>query len=94
MYFYRDNVGNEVDLVMSLGCELIPVEIRAGQTVVPDFFRGLHAFERFLKAQPRHGGLVYGGKERQVRPDITVMPLDELPDFLGEVVMTAAAHRG
>ena len=82
MYFYRDNVGNEVDLVMSLGSELIPVEIKAGQTVVPDFFRGLHAFERFRRVPSKHAGLVYGGKERQVRPGVAVMSFNDLPDFL------------
>jgi len=82
LFFYRDNVGNEVDLVLSTGSELVPVEIKAGQTVAPDFFKGLAAFERFLGRPPKHAGLVYGGTERQVRSAVTVMPINDLSDFL------------
>jgi hypothetical protein len=39
--FYRDSRGNEVDLLVSIGSDLFPVEIKAGATIGSDAFKGL-----------------------------------------------------
>jgi predicted AAA+ superfamily ATPase len=41
LYFWRDNTGNEVDLLFETGTRLQPVEIKSGATFVPDWLRGL-----------------------------------------------------
>ena len=41
LYYYRDNIGNEVDIVLETGSWLIPVEIKSSQTVNYSFFKGL-----------------------------------------------------
>jgi len=42
IYFWRDNVGHEVDCLIDQGMTLIPVEIKSGETVTRDFFKGLN----------------------------------------------------
>ena len=38
LYYFRDNVGNEVDILIDQGSTIVPVEIKSGQTINDDFF--------------------------------------------------------
>jgi len=38
LHYWRDSNGNEVDVLAEVGTKLMPIEIKAGQTVNPDFF--------------------------------------------------------
>jgi len=73
LHFYRDSNGNEVDLLLSLGPDLYPVEIKAGMTINRDFFRGLDYFAGIFPL-PLGRGLVYGGDQTQQRTGTTVCP--------------------
>lgn len=83
--FYRDRSGNEVDLIVGFGPDLFPVEIKAGATVVEDYFRGLRKVERVLPRMPFGSGLLYGGDEAQSRPGIRIRPVHETDRLLAEV---------
>jgi predicted AAA+ superfamily ATPase len=73
--FYRDSHGNGLDLLLELGDGVYPIEIKAGETVGPDFFRGLRAFARMYEAPPPNGGaVVYGGDEERAGIDAWVVP--------------------
>jgi predicted AAA+ superfamily ATPase len=62
LYFWRDAAGHEVDLLIDRGSELVPVEVKSGETVTADFFRGL-TFFRDLGGDPAGpAALVYGGE--------------------------------
>ena len=41
LYFWRDSKGLEIDLVLEEGEVLKPVEIKSGQTYVPEFLTSL-----------------------------------------------------
>ncbi len=45
-YFWRDNIGNEVDLLIERAGVLQPVEFKSGATFQPDWLRGLHTWQR------------------------------------------------
>ncbi len=67
LYYWRDRSGHEVDVLIDEGVRLTPVEIKAGQTITPDYFKGLRFWEQ-LTGTP--GGLVfYAGETPQVRSD-------------------------
>jgi predicted AAA+ superfamily ATPase len=72
--FFRDSSGNEVDLILQVGRSLVPIEIKAGQTIAGDFFKGLEYFKRVTKDPLAGRAVVYGGKEKQQRNDIVVSP--------------------
>ena len=67
MYFYRDSDGLEVDLLLPLGRQVHAIEIKAGQTVASDYFRGLKRFAQNFPEALAGGGLVYGGDTGQAR---------------------------
>jgi uncharacterized protein len=45
-YFWRDNIGNEVDLLIDIGGHLWPVEFKSGATFQTDWLRSLHTWQR------------------------------------------------
>jgi len=61
VYFFRDSNGNEVDILIARGSELIPVELKSGQTVGPGSFRGIDYFRRLTARPDSPAILVYGG---------------------------------
>ena len=69
MYFYRDSEGNEVDLLLPKGGKLHTIEIKAGATVNPDYFKGLKTFTAHHPQAVAGGGVVYGGTQSQNRSD-------------------------
>jgi predicted AAA+ superfamily ATPase len=74
IYFWRDSSGNEIDVIIDEGELLTPIEIKAGQTVTADFFKGIR-FWRKLTNDPKQGGaLVYGGESSFRRSDTYVYP--------------------
>jgi len=71
--FWRDNVGHEIDLLMQNGVTLTPVEIKAGQTVTNDYFKGLEFWEKINPGSNRF--IVYAGSNKQKRSDgIEILP--------------------
>ncbi len=61
LYHWRDRQGHEVDLLVDLGSTRLPVEIKSGETLHADLFKGL---EYYASLAGLDGGtLVYGGRE-------------------------------
>jgi predicted AAA+ superfamily ATPase len=50
MYFWRDNVGNEIDLLIERAGVLQPVEFKSGATFQPEWLRGLLTWQRHAAA--------------------------------------------
>lgn len=72
LYYFRDNKGNEVDLVLDQGIAQRIVEIKAGQTITSSFFKGLQYFAK-LSGEVEKSFLVYGGKETRTQEGIEVV---------------------
>jgi len=61
-FFWRDSAGNEVDIIIDLGNAVIPVEVKAGATVVPDFFKGIDYWKKVAEVDEESpAALIYGG---------------------------------
>jgi predicted AAA+ superfamily ATPase len=84
LFFYRDGKGNEVDLILEFGPDLFPIEIKAGETITPDYFKGLKQFEKIIPELPLGSGLIYGGRERQIRSNTWIYNVYDLEDLLDE----------
>ena len=69
IYFWRDSVGNEIDIIVDNGNDLMPVEIKAGQTIASDFFKGIRFWEKLVKDDKLRAALVYGGERSYIRSD-------------------------
>jgi uncharacterized protein len=78
LYFWRDNIGTEVDLIIACGTDIAAVQIKSGITVASDAFGSLKKWQKYA-AEPGffssvYPGLVYGGEARFKREGVDVMP--------------------
>lgn len=62
LYFWRDHVGLEVDVVMTCKDGIQPIEIKSGQTIASDWFNALNKWQ-LLSNSKRQAMLIYGGDE-------------------------------
>ncbi|MEX0849155.1 MAG: ATP-binding protein [Candidatus Dependentiae bacterium] len=67
VYFWRDSHGHEVDCIIERGTELIPIEIKSGETITKNFFNGLYKWNNLSDTDPEKNYLIYGGTENQIR---------------------------
>ncbi len=70
--FWRDSAGHEIDLIIDRGNELVPVEIKSGETVVDDFFKTLEYWRRLPGQARAPAALVYAGDSSFVRKNMSV----------------------
>ncbi|MBL7071563.1 MAG: ATP-binding protein [Candidatus Omnitrophica bacterium] len=61
LFYFRDNIGNEVDLILDHGTSVIPVEIKLGKTMNEDFLKGLRYYRKLNPGNNVRGHLIYGG---------------------------------
>ena len=81
LYFWRDNMGKEIDLLINSGEGIIPVEIKSGQTVINNFFKGVLYWNKLT--QKKGGYVVYGGDQIQKRSNsITVISYKKMNEIM------------
>lgn len=78
LYFWRDNKGQEVDVLIEQANKLLPVEIKSGQTMADDFLDGLKRFWSMAGRSAGQGFLVYGGSESQTRKNASILPWKQI----------------
>lgn len=78
-YFWRDRNGNEVDLLFDEGGVLHPIEIKAGQAVKPDFFKGIDVFNAVSGNNPERAHIVYTGDLNYRHPKAHIHSWNQLP---------------
>lgn len=61
-HFYRDNHGNEVDLIVREANSIRGVEIKSSQTFHKDFFKGLNYLKKLYGNRCNDSMLVYDGE--------------------------------
>jgi hypothetical protein len=66
MYFFRDSHGNEVDVVLRDGRQLIPIEIKSAATFDATFLRGLASFRDTVGEPAATGAVLYNGDRELV----------------------------
>ena len=78
LFFWRDRTGHEVDVLVDTGNALVPIEVKSGTTITPDFFSGLRYWEKLSGAAGRRSLLVYGGDQEQQRSATRVIPWNRI----------------
>ncbi len=62
LYYWRDKTGNEVDLLEDNPADIHAYEIKSGETINSDYFKGLLYYTAIEKKKVKKM-LLYGGKE-------------------------------
>jgi predicted AAA+ superfamily ATPase len=74
LYFWRDRSGNEIDCLLETAMNIVPVEIKSGQTISDDWLKGIRFIQKLTeKVVPEKSFLVYGGTESQRRTECQIV---------------------
>jgi hypothetical protein len=74
MYFWRDNTGTEIDLILEDGNHLQAVEIKSGKTFSESFISGLQLWMKYSKTRAEHCAVVYAGTLSAYIKSIAIIP--------------------
>ena len=85
MYFWRDNTGTEVDLVVEHGPDVAAVEIKSGATLNREFTRSLRKFQSYSGISPERCHLVYGGELEHTGETARTWSWRHLPEWADTV---------
>jgi predicted AAA+ superfamily ATPase len=80
LYYFRDNVGNEVDLITERNGDSFAIEIKASLAVKPAMLHGLNFWQKY---QPTgHSVLLYAGKKNEiVNERLGIIPWTEVANL-------------
>ncbi len=85
LFFWRDNVGHEIDVLIETYNDLMPIEIKSGKTITQDYFKNLLFWQKISKS--KNGKIIYAGNEMQKRSNgIEVVGWEEYVGRDGEVM--------
>ncbi len=76
-WFWRDQAGNEVDLLTKKGRRFSIAEIKSTQTILPRHFAGLDKFSELVNDMVDERTLIYGGRENEERSRYRVKAWNE-----------------
>jgi hypothetical protein len=80
LYFWRNNLGDEIDLLIDRGNELTPVEIKSAETLNPDFFKGIRKWKKIAAVKDKPAYLVFGGERPMESSGFSVVPWKTVAD--------------
>jgi predicted AAA+ superfamily ATPase len=82
LYFWRDNSGHEIDLLLEEVTQLHPIEIKSGKTITNDYFKSLIFWQKLTGKN--EGTVLYAGDQVQKRSDgLQVLPWRSLVGMVG-----------
>ncbi len=65
IYFWRDKHGHEVDCIIEKVDKLVPIEVKANQTVNTNFFDELKYWNEISGTVSKNNFIIYGGDKNQ-----------------------------
>jgi len=65
IYFWRDNNGNEIDLIIDKGATLQGIELKSSRTYSNDMLKGLDYFQKLNTKKDKETYLIYAGEIEQ-----------------------------
>ncbi|MEW6040013.1 MAG: DUF4143 domain-containing protein, partial [Elusimicrobiota bacterium] len=75
VYFWRTSAGAEVDCIIDLGEEVIPIEIKASRTVILNELKGLKIFlSDYSKIAKKGYVITMGERKEKITDNITAIP--------------------
>ena len=73
LFFYRDTHGNEVDLLIKKGRQLIAIEIKSSATFTNGFIKGIEKFRSQIGDKYAQGYVFYNGEEKYTIKEIDIL---------------------
>lgn len=79
--FWRNNTGHEIDVLMDSGGQLMPIEIKSGQTFASDWLEGLRKWLQLAGNEAQQPTVIYGGEDRWNEGEIQILPWRRLSEL-------------
>ena len=73
LYFWRNNIGDEIDVIVEQGNKLQAIEIKSAQTITPQFMSGLNKWVAIAGDAALPPQLIYGGMETMTRNGVQIL---------------------
>jgi len=73
LYFWRDNQGNEIDVILEHALNLTPIEIKSGKTINTDYFKQFLYLKNIKNFPASKKFVIYAGLENQNWPEARVL---------------------
>jgi predicted AAA+ superfamily ATPase len=81
LYSWADNSKTEVDALIEDGARIAAIEIKSGQTILPEFFNGLKNWIKYSGSPAKDCYLVYAGDIQVTQQDMHIISWDRTIDF-------------
>jgi len=78
LFFWRDNVGHEIDIIYETDTGLQTVEIKSGSTFAQDWPNAIKKWQKFSDNQTLTPQIIYGGNQSYARDDYQVISWKQL----------------
>lgn len=85
MYFFRDLVGNEIDILLQRGSSLTPIEIKSSKTFSSSFLSGLNYFYLQAGNKAKDGAIIYRGDAEQKIHQYQLYPIERCTQALEQL---------
>ncbi|MFZ4474168.1 MAG: ATP-binding protein [Saprospiraceae bacterium] len=82
MYYWRDQTGNEIDLLIDEGGSLYLMEIKSGMTYNAQFFKNIRFFNALSGNNPDNSYLLYAGTQHMQTKDGHIRGWAHLPELM------------
>jgi len=77
IYFWRDNKGIEIDCLVDKVAQIMPIEIKSGQTFSLSFFDNINYWKKNIK-ESVESYIIYGGDKNIKTSDGVALPWSEI----------------
>ncbi len=78
LYYYRDNNGHEVDLILKSSNNFVPIEIKSSATFNRSFTKELKYFADLTEGRAPKGYIIYAGEQEQIIDDFELLNFENL----------------
>ena len=85
LYFYRDNHKNEIDILISVGNQVIAIEIKSAQTFNSESLKGLKLIQEAAPDKLLAAAVVYTGEQQQQVHDFKIINYKNIEYFLENI---------
>ncbi len=85
VYFFRDHIGNEIDMILDYGSKVVSAEIKSSQTITSAAFKGLQFYQNLSTSYNTESYLIYAGDKSYKRQEINIFSYKELNQLFLEL---------
>jgi predicted AAA+ superfamily ATPase len=79
LYYYRDNHGIEIDILMDQGTSVDSIEIKSSKTLSSQFFKNIKSYQKNQKGKAY---LIYGGNENHIQENVQIVSWNNLQNII------------